>query len=228
MATSPIDLTTVAAVKSWLSSNGTASSNTSDDANVQLCITAASAYWLWKLGLQDGDVTEDTESPLVTPVTYSDTYDGNGKTAMFLRRRPIQSVTSLQINTQVIPACPVGPAGINVAGYVITDDKKQIVLRNGSYNFATLPQPYGFFGCWTFAKGTQNIFVTYSAGFTVTPPDIELACIQMVAQNYQRKKWIDQKSQAMANGMGTVTYRDWELPPEVLAVMNAYKRMAVV
>jgi hypothetical protein len=227
MATSPLDLTTIAAVKSWLSQNGTASSQTTDDANIQLCITSASVYWLYKLGLQDGDVTADTESPLVQPVSYSESYNGNGKNQLFLRKRPIQSVASLQIWNAVIPQCPPGPTGINTAGWLISDDKKSLYLRNGAYGFANTPMPFSGFGRWCFAKGLQNIFVTYSAGFTSTPPDIELAAIQMVGTNYSRKKWIDQKSQQMANGAGTITYRDWELQPEVLACMNRYKRFAV-
>jgi hypothetical protein len=226
MSASPLDLTTIAAVKSWLSQNGTASSQTTDDANIQLCITGASVYWLYKLGLQDGDVTADTESPLVEPVSYTETYSGNGKQQLFLRKRPIQSVASLQIGNVVIPKCPVGPAGVNTAGWLVADDKKSLYIRSGAYGFTSVATFPGF-GRWCFAKGLQNIFVTYSAGFTSTPPDIELAAIQMVATNYSRKKWIDQKSQQMANGAGTITYRDWELQPEVLACMNRYKRYAV-
>ena len=226
MSVNPIDLTTVAAVKSWLSANGTASTQATDDANIQICITAASAYSLFKLGLQDGDITEDTTSPLVEPTTYSETYNGNGKNQLFLKKRPIQSVTSLQIGNVVIPACPNGPAGVNTAGYLIADDKKSLYIRNGAYGFTSVASFPGF-GRWCFARGLQNVFVTYSAGFSSTPPDIELEVIVQVATNYKRKSWIDQKSQALANGAGTVSYRDWELPPSVLGCMNRYKRYAV-
>lgn len=72
---------------------------------------------------------------------------------------------------------------------------------------------------------SQQVLLSYSAAGT--PADIRLAATQMVAVNYKRRQWIDQASQAMANGAGTVSYRNWELPPEVVSVMNAYTRRAL-
>ena len=54
----------------------------------------------------------------------------------------------------------------------------------------------------------MNINVQYQAGYTATPPDVELACCQMVAVNYRRRNWVDLKSAAMAQSAGTLSYRD--------------------
>ncbi len=75
------------------------------------------------------------------------------------------------------------------------------------------------------ADANRQVLLSYSAAGT--PADIRLAATQMVAVNYKRRQWIDQASQAMANGAGTVSYRNWELPPEVISVMNAYTRRAL-
>jgi hypothetical protein len=75
------------------------------------------------------------------------------------------------------------------------------------------------------ADAGQQLLCSYSAAGT--PEDVRLACTQMVAVNYKRRQWIDQASQSMANGAGTVSYRSWELPPEVVRVMNAYTRRSI-
>lgn len=298
---SAIDLTTVSSVKAWLSSNGKASANDTDDPNIQLCITAASMYWLWRTGRGPRNNSVPTQSPFNQGVQYTETYDGNGKTKMFLRNAPILSIQSLVVNGVTIPQSTAW----NVLGWVINDDGKSISIRRGSGTLALVSQ-YAL-GQLIFNQGIQNVVVQYTAGFAEmpipdelqtipgtpgpyavsvngawlsnigvkyfsggapltqvflspsvgeyfvagagsyifaaadqaagvlisynevgTPPDVVLAATQMVAVNYRRKSWIDQKSQAMAHGAGTVSYRDWELPPEVRSVMVAYTRTALV
>jgi hypothetical protein len=298
---SAIDLTTVSMVKSWLSANGKPSANDTDDPNVQLCITAASMYWLWRTGRAAQNASVPSSSPFNQSVTYTETYDGNGKNKLFLRNTPCLSVTSLTINGQVMPLSSVW----NQTGYVINADGKSLSIRQGGGQNTTQTQQY-VLGCPSFTEGIQNIQIVYQAGFveqpvnlelqtvpvtpgpyeiTVdnpwlsdiglqyfstgtpltavliapqqgqyyvlgngsyrlnaldegvelqvsynmpgTPPDVQLAVTQMVAINYKRKSWIDQKSQAMSHGAGTVTYRDWELPKEIRSVMVAYTRTAV-
>jgi hypothetical protein len=200
----PIDLTTRAEVKSWL---GIAQENTADDDLISGCITAASAYWLWRTAR--GSATDEIPdaSPLVEPVTYDEVYDGSGSARQFLRNNPIVSVLTLEVNGRLVPAS----TGFGQGGYTIDGNGKSLVLRGE-----------------IFKEGIQNVHVVYQAGFRGVPADIRLAATQMVAVNYKRRQWIDQKSQAMAAGAGTVTYRDWELPPEVERVISNYSRTAVV
>ena len=76
----------------------------------------------------------------------------------------------------------------------------------------------------------QYVFAVADAGAQVlvdynapgTPSDIVLAATQMVAVNYKRRDWIDQKSQASMGG--STQFQDWELPPEVTRVLNYYSR----
>lgn len=224
--TNPIDLTTLAAVKLWL----TMGSGTTDDQSIQDCITAASAYWIWDLGVGPQNGVTPTQSPLKTVITgITETYDGSGSNRMFLRIRPIVAVSALSVNGIAVPAS----SGVNVPGFVIDGTGKSISIRSGfgAPGGGMLTVGFSYFNIryrgWAFAEGIQNVQVTYSAGFAVTPYDIELAVRQMVAVNYKRRQWIDQKAQAMASGAGTVSYRDWELPPEVRSVMDHYRRRAL-
>lgn len=83
-------------------------------------------------------------------------------------------------------------------------------------------------GVYQFAAADQGKQVLISYAVPGTPPDVEVAARQMVAVNYKRRSWIDQTSQAMANGAGTTSYRSWELPPEVLSVMDNYSRNSFI
>ena len=75
------------------------------------------------------------------------------------------------------------------------------------------------------AQAGQQVQISYTA--SGVPYDIELAARKMVAVNYKRRQWIDQRSQAMAQGAGTISFQSWEMPPEVKSVMDYYRRRAV-
>lgn len=220
---SALDLCTIAQVKSWLSGMGVAAPNGSDDGNIQMCITAAGAEWLWRTGNANNDGTLPATSPFSAPTAYNEWYDGTGSPRLFVRHAPLVTVTTLTINGVAIPQSSM----YGSAGYAIHADGRSLVLRPGGTGaFSTSTYLSG--GGQVFRKGIQNINLVSTAGFTAVPPDISLRAAQMVAINYRRRSWIDQTSQAMAQGAGTVRYRDWELPPEILKTMRNYTRTAVV
>jgi hypothetical protein len=226
--TTVYDLCTLSQVKSWLSANGTPSNQTTDDINIQIVISAAGTEWLWRTGRSNADQSLPPTSPLVEPTSFNEWYDGNGANRMFLRQTPIQTVSLLSINGQAIPQSSV----FGAPGWVIHQDRKSLVIRSGGGASSGTYTTAGWWGTpWYFIQNRaapQNINVQYTAGFAAEPVDIELACIQMVAIGIKRRAWIDQQSQTMAQGAGTIRFRDWEFPPEVLRVMKAYTRTAVV
>ena len=215
-----LDLTTLDRVKSWVGIQ-----SASDDTNISACITAASLYWLWRTGRLPANGDVPMASPLVQPVDFDEWYAGNGSHQMFLRQTPVRLVTALTINGATMPQS----TAYGVMGWIVADDGKSLLLRPGGGSGPLYTTSlYGGWGAGPiFVKGIMNINVQYQAGYRMTPPDIELACCQMVAVNYKRRSWIDQRSQAMAQGAGTVSFRDWELPPEVVSVMVAYTPTAV-
>lgn len=184
----PIDLTTIARVKSWQGvTDPGAMKNFSDDDNIQACITAASNYWLWRTGKISGLDQVPSQSPFVQPVAYSDVYDGDGGDRQFVRVSPIQSVQSVKIFNVSIP---LSANGIS-AGYVIDGSRKAIALvgvatgrgypRNGAYGI--YQNPFGgaspTFGGWRFTQGIQNVFVSYTAGFNTQSVAAELQTVPL-------------------------------------------------
>ena len=207
MSTATVDLTTVDAVCRWIASTP------SDDEklNIQNCVTAASLDWVWMCG----KALVDGESPFVKPVTFDEYYDGPGGSRMFVRNPPLVSITLLTISGVAL-APSTSP---NVTGYVIDNSKKSIAIRGGAG---------GRGGNRVFCQGVANIHLVSVAGFARTPFDIQQAVTQMVAENYKRRQWIGQSSQAMANGAGTVSFRDWAIAPDVAKVIDNYSRNAIV
>lgn len=203
MGTANIDLTTVEAVQRYL---GSADISDDEKANIQRCITSAGIYWLWKTGRK----LVDGVSPFVQPVTNDEWYDGPGGQRMFVRDTPLVSISSLQIDGVAIAESTAW--GVN--GWIIDSSKKSITLRG----------PARF----TYRGQGSNVHLISQSGYTATPPDIVDKATVMVAVNYKRRQWIDQASQSMAMGAGTVTFREWELPPDVCAVMDNYSRTAIV
>jgi hypothetical protein len=145
MNPSLVDLTTVAAVKSWMSAYGDASLVKSDDANIQLAITSASREWMRYTGRGPKDWQITNQSPFSQALSFDETYDGHNNDRLFLDQFPVLSVASVTVNGVPIPPS----TGATIPGWAMHSDRKSLILRS-----------------YRFHRGTQNVEVTYSAGFT--------------------------------------------------------------
>lgn len=183
----PIDLTTLAAVKSWVK---VPLNQTADDDLIQACITAAGMFWLVATGRGNADGSVPALSPFNQPVPYNENYDGpgnldvNGNSRMFLRNSPIQSVQQLTVNTfQVQQSTAFGQPG-----WVIDSGGKSLLIRGGgggSGSFTNNFFPLGSTSAF-FRKGGQNINVQYTAGFPGQLISGELQAIPTPAGNPPR------------------------------------------
>lgn len=218
-----IDLTTLTAVRNIVGAVSTASDQTLQD-----CITAFSAWALTLTGRGPMDGSIPATSPLASIVSYNETYDGNGSPVLFLRNTPIQAVSALTVSGLVIPLS----SAWGVKGYVISGDKKSLKMRSGGGgsgpSFSTTN-----FGAVTgaglyFVRDIQNVNVVYTAGYAAVPFDLEMCARKVVALNYKRFSSIGQKSQAMAQGAGTVSFGQWEMDDDCRRTMTSYKRTAMV
>lgn len=212
MPTNPIDLTTVAAVQSYLTlpgASGTGPDPTS--ALIQGLITSASQYWLWRTG----------QGSLSQVVAYNEWYDGNGQNRLFLRNQPVTAITTISINGVPVAASN----GYGIPGVMIHQDGKSLVIRPGGGSSVTTSTFLA--GGQIFERGMQNINAQYSAGYASTPPDVADKATQMVAVNFKRRGWIDQASQMLSQA-GTISYQKWEIPPEVERTIRNYTRVAVI
>ena len=170
---SPLDLASLYGCKQWLAISGS-----SQDANLQACLTAASVYVLRYTGRGPRNWQNATESPFNQSVAYAETYDGISGDKLFLRNFPINTVSSLTINNVALQAS----AAPGLPGYVIDDQGRAIVIRGGGGGAS--PQTFAYtrqFGIGyqagagagvflkPFGAGTQAVQVAYSAGFIGLP-----------------------------------------------------------
>lgn len=79
-----------------------------------------------------------------------------------------------------------------------------------------------------FATGVQNIKITYTAGYSSStmPEDLKYACMQQVAYELDRKDDKNLIQKTLPDG--SVTYHEYTLTPAVRAILNKYKRNAVI
>jgi hypothetical protein len=92
--------------------------------------------------------------------TWTEMRNGTGQASLCLRHFPVLNVTSVTVDTVVIPAAGVPPTQ-SWGGY--TFDNRFVYISQGSGGF---PRYFG--------RGVQNVQVVYSAGF-ITPGMIAVA-----------------------------------------------------
>lgn len=219
LSPSPLDLTTLQNVKDWLHLN-----SVNDDQMIQACITAFSIYVLWRTGTgdQNGDLQQ---SPFTQVCSFSEWYDGAGTTRLYLRNRPIASVTLVTIDGVTIPRS----TGPTVLGWVVDGRAKSIALRTGSGSAPSLPftawqsGPYRAFNRLAFNVGIQNVNVQYSAGYAQVPFDLELAAKRIVAKAYKMKDWIGEENRAMGLNAGSQRF-NWEMSKDDEYILANYSR----
>lgn len=132
--------------------------------------------------------------------TYIDTYDGTGGCGLAFGHTPVTAVASLAIDGLAIPPAldPLSP------GFVFS--ASMLYLQG-----------------YRFTPGFQNIAVTYTAGYAATPPEIEQACIELVALRYKERDRIGHVSKSVAGE--TVTFTQKDMPPDVQTILAAYRRV---
>lgn len=164
-----IDLTSVALLREWIpaqTSTPNAQTLATQTAILQAAITSASLDFLRRTGYGPSNGAVPSQSPFVQAVSFSEVYNGNGSDTQFLRNRPVISVQSLTVDGVAIQASTGAPN----PGYVIGGDGKSVRILGG-----------GFFLGWPcgqrFTRGTQNVAITYSAGFAAQSVVNELQTI---------------------------------------------------
>lgn len=203
-----VDLCSLAEVKDWL---GIQPDNTDDDSVIQSLITSFSQFVLNKTGISSFNCVQD----------FVDTYDGNGSYRIFTDNRPITNVSSVVVGSYNIPQS----TSVTTPGYFIERAKKSIAFRSSGQ---LLMPPQSIYP-YLFTPGVGNVVISYSAGYSRVPTDLQEACYKAVAIYYRRKDWIDYDSKSLSAGAGvsgTIRYRSWNLPPEINSVIDFYSRYA--
>jgi hypothetical protein len=132
---------------------------------------------------------------------YTETRNGYGATRLFLRNRPVTAIASLAVGGVAIPPCASAASG---AGYLFDDSSVYLVG-------------------YAFTRGFQNVTVAYTAGYAVTPPEIEQACIELVALRYKERDRIGHVSKSLAGE--TVSFTQKDMPADVQTVLDQYRNL---
>jgi hypothetical protein len=215
------DLTSLVNVKLWL---GIANSDTSSDAILSRLISTESAAFVLAIGrniLSQAYVeTIDGSDPRIRRGTgYTPwgggVFPGGGGYAsrgwaVDLENWPVISVTSVVVNGETIPAGSNPGQSTQVDGWMLVD----------SYRIELLGATYSFSG------GIQNVAISYNAGYSAVPADIDQAICELVAYRYQERNHVGQRSKTGVAGESIVFTTD-VVPPSVQAVIDSYRRVNI-
>lgn len=134
---------------------------------------------------------------------YSRVYDGSGTARQVLSYYPVTAVSAVSINDVAQSAA----ANTTATGYRF--DKFSVFLNYGS-----------------FTRGTQNIAVTYTAGYTTIPADLVQACIDIAAEAYRRRNRVGETTKAIGQGNTSFSLKD--IPDHVRIVLLQYQKQSPI
>jgi hypothetical protein len=137
-------LITLQSVHEWLQGDPTRPFPTTSDNLLTRMIGAVSAFAVIYL------------SRPIAPATFTEVYNGTGKSRMMLRQQPIIRVRSVTVDTTAVAA----RTQIGSSGYVA--DSEMLYLDGGGLSV------FGFGPAQTFSCGIQNVTVVYDAGYQTT------------------------------------------------------------
>jgi hypothetical protein len=145
----------------------------------------------------------------IAAATYIETRNGLGQTVMALKNAPVQSVASVSIDGRAIPPRPpLGATSLSYCGGWSNDDVA--VYLSG----------------YTFCRGAQNVVVTYTAGYSTTPPDIEQAAIDMIGDWFRYMNRIGKLSEGIEGQ--TITFTNTAISARAMGVLNVYNQRAPI
>jgi len=205
------DLTTLTDVKAWLQTGQSAFPAT-DDALLTRLITAASQFvqtWLNRqIASQDWIETRDGMGNALGP------WEARYQFAAF----PVSAVSLVVVDGLMIPPIPAPLSGqsgsvvassfATLAGYLFTPT--QLVTRGYA-----VPRKAG---CVT---------LQYTAGYSVTPPDLAQACIELVALRYRERSRIGEIARAIGGGE-TVSYSQKDMSDSTKTLIQQYRIFAPI
>jgi hypothetical protein len=142
----------------------------------------------------------------IAPSDWQEVRDGTGGQRLGFANIPVTAVLSLSIDGLEIPPSPAD--GGYGAGYVF--NPTELALRG-----------------YVFTRRAQNVIVTYTAGYPVTPPDIAQAAVELVCQRYRERTHIGEVSRALGGGE-TVTYSQQDMSGDVKLLLAQYRTLAPV
>lgn len=146
-----------------------------------------------------------------TPVAVTERYNSNARRVVLLRKYPVIEITSVAYAT----------GNVNSPTWNTLDATSQ-------YTFD--PTTGELFLVATVPVGVQNIRVVYKGGYvgqgstgTIIPKNLVMACIRMVAKQFNKRRSQGIKNESV--GGASITWED-DMDAEVKRTLNKYKRLS--
>jgi hypothetical protein len=132
--------------------------------------------------------------------TYAETRNGDGGTRLAFANMPTTAVQAVTVDgTAILPA--VSPLA---AGYLF--DARCLYLNGYAFN-----------------RGYQNVTLVYTAGYAATPPEVEQACIELVALRYREREHIGQASKGLAGE--SVSFAQKDMSDDIRTALMLYRKV---
>jgi uncharacterized phiE125 gp8 family phage protein len=194
------DLTTLANAKQWLNV-----ATTTDDALLTRLVSAASQF------------VQTYMNRTIASASYTEKRAGSGSNTLALANYPVTAVTSLVIANVPIVASPDGQQ----AGYVFDD--RFIYLIGNAYAASAFPGAApNHFPKWP----PMGVQISYTAGFAVTPLEIEQAVLELIALKYTDRQHMGQSSKSIQGEV--VSFIVSDMTAGTRTMLNNYKKMIPV
>ena len=152
--------------------------------------------------------------------TYTRTFNGLGGPTMLLPDRPVVSVSSVTVDGISIPQATAS----TTPGF-LNDDKFCFITKGGKWS-------NGQFSADQFMRGFQNVTITYTAGYTTIPVDIQQACLlwiaqcfSMVGENPSVKRMRAGDTEIDFQLTTVVGKTTLLIPPIIASILQPYKRV---
>jgi hypothetical protein len=134
----------------------------------------------------------------VYPVgSFSVVLDGNGRSVINVADFPIISISSMSIDGVTVPARAT-PKG---CGYVF--DSSRVMLQG-----------------YTFTRGMANVSLSFTAGFSVIPADLKLACLEWAGTAFKERDRLGVSEKTFTN---ETTKFNTDIPKKVRATLEQWK-----
>lgn len=138
--------------------------------------------------------------------TYTLVCDGKGQQRLTLPNWPVTAISAVVISGVTIPQSPDGIQ----SGWVMDPNGAQRLTLIG----------------YTFTPGLSNVSITYTAGYTAFPADLVMAAKIVVTLRYRAKTVAGKDSATGPAGQSASYANKAEFPPEVVGVLNSYRRVS--
>lgn len=131
--------------------------------------------------------------------TYSYTVDGHGGAKLVVENYPVIAVSSVMVDNVPIPASVNGGFG-----YVFNEVRIALIGHR-------------------FARGLQNVYLSYTAGYATVPAELEQAVIELVSLRYKETDRIGLVSKGLAGE--TITFSQKDFSRSIQTALEQYRRV---